>query len=349
MIKVAIAGATGYVGIELVRILLNHGDVDIVYIATQSHVGTPFVKVYPHLQSVIDIKCEALDSSEIAKKCDVFFTALPHGCAMNLAAPILEAGRKFIDLGADFRLKEPRTYEKWYKRPAASSEIIKKAVYGLPELVPHEKIANAQLIANPGCYPTCTALGCSPAIAAEIVQIDRIIVDAKSGISGAGREPNLGTHFCEVSENFRAYGVGGVHRHTPEIEQILGEIAGYPITLQFTPHLVPLVRGLLATAYLPLKKKVSAEKVWEIYSDAYGEEPFVRLYPLGEMPQTANVRGSNYCDIGLAINERTDSLIVVSCIDNLVKGAAGQAVQNMNIAFGLPETQGLNHLYPAYP
>jgi len=349
MIKVGIAGATGYVGIELIHILLNHPKVEIVYVASQSHVGMPLTKVYPHLQSLMDIECSALDAVEMAKHCDLIFTALPHGQALSLAQPILDAGKKLIDLGADFRLKDPSSYEKWYHHPPASLELLEQAVYGLPELGLRNKIKNASCIANPGCYPTCSALGCLPAIAAGVVKTEEIILDAKSAASGAGRGLALGSHFCEVAENFKAYGIAGTHRHNPEIEQIFEEISGYPTVVQFTPHLLPIVRGLLVTAYLSLQKEVSAEEVWEIYSKAYKNEPFIRLCPLGEFPQTANVRGTNYCDIGLGLDKRTGKLIVISCIDNLVKGAAGQAVQNMNLMFDLPETMGLSLLCPAYP
>jgi N-acetyl-gamma-glutamyl-phosphate reductase len=349
MIKVGIAGATGYVGIELIRILLNHPKVKIVYAATHSHVGMPLSQVYPHLQSLLRLQCSALDIEEMAKHCDLIFTALPHGHALKIAQPILDAGKKLIDLGADFRLKSPASYEKWYPHPSASLELLGKAVYGLPELGLRDKIKNADLIANPGCYPICSALALMPAIAAALIKTEQIILDAKSGTSGAGRGLALDSHFCEVAQNFKAYGVAGSHRHTPEIEQVLKEIAGHPIIVQFTPHLLPIVRGLLVTAYLPLKKEMSAEEIWKIYSHAYQDEPFVRLHPLGKFPQTANVRGSNYCDIGLAIDRRTQRLIIISCIDNLVKGAAGQAVQNMNLMFSLPETMGLDHLCPAYP
>lgn len=285
----------------------------------------------------------------MTKHCDLIFTALPHGHALELAQSILDAGKKMIDLGADFRLKNPASYEKWYNHPSASLELLESAVYGLPELGSRDKIKNAHFIANPGCYPTCSALGAMPAIAAGIVKTEAMIIDAKSGTSGAGRGLALGSHFCEVAENFKAYAVAGSHRHIPEIEQVLGEIAGCPVIVQFTPHLLPIVRGLLVTAYLPLKKEFTDEEIWKIYSNAYKDEPFVRLCPLGEFPQTSNVRGSNYCDIGLGFDKRTGMLVVISCIDNLVKGAAGQAVQNMNLMFNLPETMGLKSLCPAYP
>lgn len=349
MIKVGIAGATGYVGIELIRLLSSHPKVEIVCAATQSHVGVPLDQVYPHLQSLINAECCSLDPKEMAKHCDLIFTALPHGHAQALAEPILEAGKKLIDLGADFRLKNRISYEKWYQHPPASPELLDKAVYGLPELGQREKVRNAQLIANPGCYPTCSLLGIMPAIASGLIKTEDIVLDAKSGISGAGKALALGSHFCEVAENFKAYQVAGVHRHIPEIEQGLEEMSGHPILVQFTPHLLPIVRGLLVTAYLTLEKAMTAEEIWKIYVDAYQDEPFVRVYPLGEFPQTANTRGTNYCDIGLNIDKRTGKLIVISCIDNLVKGAAGQAVQNMNLMFHLPETMGLNDLCPIYP
>ena len=349
MIKVGIAGATGYVGIELIRILINHPQVELVYVATQSHTGRSLKEVYPHLHTISGLDCLPLNAIEMAKCCDVVFTALPAGIALDLAKPILDAGKKLIDLGADFRLKDPASYEKWYGHTSASSELLQIATYALTEIVPHEKIKLSQLIANPGCYPTCIALGAFPAIFYGIVETQGMIFDAKSGTSGAGRGLALGSHFCEVAENFKAYAIAGSHRHTPEIEQILGDIAGHSVTAQFTPHLLPMVRGLLVTAYLPLKKNISPEEIWEIYSTAYKNKPFIRLYPLGELPQTANVRGSNYCDIGLQVDPRTKKLIVVSVIDNLVKGAAGQAVQNMNLMFDQPETMGLNHLCPTYP
>lgn len=349
MIKIGIAGATGYVGIELIHILLNHPEVEIVYVGTQSHVGVPLTSVYPHLQSLIEIKCSPLDAEKMASQCDVVFTALPHGHAMTLAGPILDAGKKLIDLGADFRLKNPTSYEKWYQHSPAPLELLESAVYGLPELGSRDKIKKANLIANPGCYPTAAAFGCMPAMSSGIAKADEIILDAKSGVSGAGKGLAIGSHFCEVAENFKAYAVAGNHRHTPEIEQVLGGIAGHPVVIQFTPHLLSIVRGLLVTAYLPLIKELSAEEIWEIYSQAYKDEPFIRLYPLGQLPQTANVRGSNYCDIGLSVDKRTRKLIVISCIDNLVKGAAGQAVQNMNLMFHLKETMGLSQLCPAYP
>lgn len=349
MIKVGIAGATGYVGIELVRILANHPAVELVYIATQSHTGKMLKEVYPHLQSIVDMDCSPLDAEAMAKSCDCVFAALPHGVALNLAESILKAGKVFIDLGADFRLKVPETYEQWYGQKPAPKDLLETATYGLPGIVSREQIKNSRLIANPGCYPTCVAFGAFPALVAGLVKTESMIFDAKSGVSGAGRTVSLNSHFCEVAENFKAYSLAGSHRHTPEIEQILSTIAGHSVTVQFSPHLLPMVRGLLVTSYFQLQKDLSPEAIWGIYAKAYKEEPFVRLYPLGELPQTANVRGSNYCDIGLSVDLRNNTLIVVSVIDNLIKGAAGQAVQNMNLIFKLPETMGLEALCALYP
>lgn len=349
MLRVGIVGGTGYVGIELIHILLNHAKAKITFVATQSHVGEPLTAVYPHLQSLIDIKCSALDLEQMSDLCDLIFITLPHGHAVEIARPMLAAGKKVIDLGADFRLKHSGSYEKWYHRPPAPQELLEKAVYGLPEVGFREKIKEACFIANPGCYPTCSALACMPAILADVVKTDDIILDAKSGVSGAGRTLALHSHFCEVGENFKAYEVAGSHRHIPEIEQLFGEIAGNPLVVQFTPHILPMVRGMLITAYMRLKKKYSVEEVWDIYSKIYQNEPFVRIYPLGQFPQTANVRGSNFCDIGLQIDERTNRLIVISCIDNLIKGAAGQAIQNMNLMHNMPEEMGMHYLFPTYP
>ncbi len=349
MIKVGIAGATGYVGIELVRILAHHKEVELVYAATRSHEGQCLSKVYPHLRGVTQIECSALEPVEMAAKCDLIFIALPHGEAQQIAPALLDAGKRVIDLGADFRLKEAASYKKWYGREAAAPGCLKPAVYGLPEVVAREKIRQADLVACPGCYPTACALAAMPALRCGIAEREGIIFDAKSGLSGAGRALSLTSHFCEVAENVSAYSIGGSHRHTPEIEEVLGEVAGGALTVQFTPHLVPAVRGLLVTAYLQLKRGLTQEVVWEIYREAYMDEPFIRLCALGELPQTANVRGSNYCDIGLQVDERTGRLIVVSVIDNLIKGAAGQAVQNMNLIFDLPETTGLGLVCPAYP
>jgi N-acetyl-gamma-glutamyl-phosphate reductase len=347
MIKIGIAGATGYVGIELMRILANYSDAEIVYLASNTHHGLAITEVYPHIRSSAKLKC--LDPFAMAKECDLVFSALPAGHSTELAKAVVDAGKKMIDLGADFRLKNPTDYKQWYGHASPPGELLQQAVYGLPEITPHAKIQQASLIANPGCYPTCIALGAYPALSSGIIDIQRMIFDAKSGISGAGRTLALKSHFCEASENFKAYDIAGSHRHVPEIEQILCGIAGSPVTIQFTPHLLPMNRGLLVTSYLSLKHDVSTKDIWEIYSSAYQDKPFIKLYAEGLLPQTADVKGSNACHIGFKIDPRTNNLIVVSVIDNLVKGAAGQAIQNMNIMFDQPETKGLHHLCPIYP
>lgn len=349
MIKVGIAGATGYSGVELLRILRNHPEVDVVFAGTESYVDQEIGQVYPHLQSVVALKGARQDAAAMAEACDVVFTALPHGVPMQIAPVVLGEGKKLIDLGADFRLKDGVVFEKWYKHHPAPPELLAQAVYGMPEAGYREKVRTADLIANPGCYPTSCALAALPALKAGLVETKGIVFDSKSGVSGAGRGLSLGVHFSEVTENFKAYNIAGVHRHTPEIEQTLGDATGADMRVQFSPHLVPMVRGILTTAYFLLKDEMSTEEVWEVYTKAYEHEPFVRVRPLGDLPQTKQVTGSNFCDIGVQVDKRTGRLIVVSVIDNLVKGASGQAVQNMNLMFGLPETMGLGTLLPVYP
>lgn len=349
MIKAAIAGATGYVGVELLRLLQQHPEVEVVYAGTESYADQALGEVYPHLQAITSLKALQHDAEKMAQMADVIFTALPHGVAMQMAPMILTAGKKLIDLGADFRLQNPDVYQNWYQHEPAAKEILQQAVYGLPEISQREEIVSAQLIANPGCYPTAAILGIMPALQAGIVEHNDIIIDAKSGVSGAGRGLALGSHFCEVAENFKAYNIAGLHRHTPEIEQNIAQITKKNIPIQFTPHLVPMVRGLLATSYLKLNKSLTTKNIWDIYAEAYQAEPFIRLRPINELPQTKQVTGSNYCDIGLQIDLRTQRLIVVSVIDNLLKGAAGQAVQNFNLMFGFAETLGLLNWVPSYP
>lgn len=349
MIKVGIAGATGYTGVELLRILRNHPEVTVVFAGTESYVDQELGQVYPHLQNVVSLKGAKQDATVMAENCDVVFMALPHGVPMEMAPTLLAAGKKVIDLGADFRLKDGAIFEKWYKHHPAPAHLLEQAVYGLPEAGYRPQIKEAALLANPGCYPTTCALAALPALKAGLVETKGIIFDSKSGVSGAGRGVNLGVHFSEVTENFKAYNIAGAHRHTPEIEQTLSEALGAPIRVQFTPHLVPMVRGILTTAYFMLKDSVKTADVLDVYRKAYEGEPFVRIRPLGDLPQTKQVTGSNFCDIGLQVDERTGRLIVVAVEDNLVKGAAGQAVQNMNLMFGIPETTGLSNLLPVYP
>lgn len=349
MVKAGILGTTGYVGIELLRILQAHSEVEVTLVGVDSYIDQEIADVYPHLQAIVQLKGTKQEAEFFAQQCDVVFAALPHGLAMQMAPIILTAGKKFIDLGADFRLQNPHQYQQWYQHAPASETLLQQAVYGLPEIGLRQKIKSTQLLANPGCYPTSCALAAFPAIKKDLIKLDQIIFDSKSGVSGAGRSPSLNVHFSELTENFKAYNIGGVHRHTPEIEQILSSIANKNITVQFTPHLVPMVRGILTTAYFNLKKSLSTQEALEIYREVYANEPFIRISSLAKLPQTKQVTGSNYCDIGLQVDERTNRLIVISVIDNLIKGAAGQAVQNMNLMFGFPEMMGLKNLVTVYP
>lgn len=347
-IKVGIAGATGYSGIELLRLLGIHPEVEIVLAGTESYIGQEMGAVYPHLAGRVRLLGREASAEALAAECDVVFTALPHGVPMKLAPAVLAAGKKLIDLGADFRLKETAAFEAWYKHQHEAPELLAEAAYGLPELF-REQIKSARLVGNPGCYPTACALAAAPLLKADAVDTRSIIFDAKSGVSGAGRGANLGVHFSEVNENFKAYNIAGGHRHTPEIEQILSSLTGAPMVVTFTPHLVPMTRGILATAYFTLKQDLSTEQALTLFREFYAGEPFVRVRPVGDLPTTKQVWGSNYCDIGLQVDRRTGRALVIAVIDNLVKGAAGQAVQNMNLLFGLPETTGLLNAAPVLP
>lgn len=349
MVKVGVIGSTGYVGVELIRLLKQHPFITLTYAATESYDGYCLDEVYPHLQEDVSLVANKLDTNVAIDRCDLLFIALPHGHAARLAPEFLAAGKKVIDLGADFRLKNPEHYKQWYGVEPAAIHELDKAVYGLPELGVREAIQTASLIANPGCYPTGAILAALPALKAELIDLNSCIFDAKSGVSGAGRGINLGIHYCEVSENFKAYHVAGKHRHTPEIEQALGSVINDSINIQFTPHLLPMVRGLLTTAYFKLKTPISSDDVYGIYHDYYADESFIRLCTLGKLPETKHVRGSNYCNIGLQVDDKTQRLVVVSVIDNLVKGASGQAVQNMNLMYQFPETVGLKNHISFYP
>ncbi len=345
-IKVGIIGATGYAGAELVRILSAHPGVELTALVSKSYVGQSFAEVYPHLYQHVPQLCRELDEPALAKECDVVFTALPHGHAVPVARAVLDAGKKFIDLGADFRFQCPEVYAEWYKLKHEAPDLLAQAVYGLPELH-REQIKSASLVGNPGCYPTSVILGLAPLLKSGLVDTDTVVADSKSGVSGAGRGLSLGTHFNEVNENFRAYNVGA-HRHTPEIEQELGRLAGQDMVISFTPHLTPMNRGILSTVYAKLTRPMTTEQVRSIYEDFYRSEFFVRLLPPAVLPQTKAVTGSNHCDVAPVVDPRTGRVVVIAAIDNLVKGAAGQAVQNMNLMFGLPESTGLDRpgLYP---
>lgn len=336
-IKVGIIGATGYAGIELVRLLQQHPEVEMTQLVTESYAGQAIAQVYPHLKKMITLTGTSLDITNMNAHCECVFLALPHGKAKEIAAPLLQAGKKVIDLSADFRLHD-----------ATATPQFPKAIYGLPEAGYRNAIRQAVLIANPGCYPTASILSALPALHAGIIDVHQCIFDAKSGISGAGRNLQLRNHYCEVTENLTPYQLAGQHHHTYEIEQELSAIAKHAMTVQFTPHLVPMIRGLLVTAYFKLKQSLSTEDVYTIYQDYYQKEFFIRISSINEIPQVKQVRGSNFCDIGVCVDKRTQRLIVVSVIDNLMKGAAGQAVQNFNLLYGLEEKTGLMNatIYP---
>ncbi len=345
MIKVAIVGASGYTGVELLRLLLNHPRVEITCVTSRQNAGSPISSVFPSLLGRSELVFDPVDVELIASRAEMIFTALPHKAAMAVVPDLLKAGCKVVDLSADYRLKDAAVYEQWYQ-PHTSVDLLAEAVYGLPELY-REQIKGARLVANPGCYPTSVALGLAPLLQGGLVDLASLIIDSKSGASGAGRSAKVGSLYCEVNEGFKAYGVAS-HRHTPEIEQTLGQLAGKPVVVSFTPHLLPVNRGILSTCYASLSASHSTAELIELYRQHYRNEPFVRVHPEGEMPNVAYVRGSNYCNIGLVSDGRTGRVIVVSVIDNLLKGAASQAVQNMNLMLGLDEDCGLQQ-FPLFP
>lgn len=345
-IRAGVIGATGYAGAELVRILSDHPSVGIAGLTTQSYAGMPFWEVYPHLYKHTNMMCEELNLPDLVEKCDIIFTALPHGHSMPVAAEVVRQGKKIVDLGADFRFNDTGVYEKWYKVEHTENVINGQAVYGLPE-IHRDSIKDAGVVANPGCYPTSAILGLAPLLKGGLVETRGIVIDSKSGVSGAGRALSLNTHYCEVNESIKAYNVG-VHRHTPEIEQELSGLAGEGLVVSFTPHLTPMNRGILGTIYASLKPGAGREEIDELYREFYRDSSFVRILPQGMLPSTKQVLGSNHCDIGIVVDDRTGRVVVLSAIDNLIKGASGQAVQNMNIMFGLPEDAGLGRpgMYP---
>ena len=346
MIKVGIIGATGYAGSELVRILLGHKDVEIKWYGSRSYIDKKYASIYQNFFQLVDATCMDDNMEALADQVDVIFTATPQGLCASLVNEEILSKVKIIDLSADFRIKDVKVYEEWYKLEHKSPQFIEEAVYGLCE-INREDVKKARLVANPGCYTTCSILTCYPLVKEGIIDPNTIIVDAKSCTSGAGRGAKVDNLFCEVNENMKAYGVA-THRHTPEIEEQLGYACGEKITINFTPHLVPMNRGILATAYASLKKDVTYEEVKAIYDKYYADEKFVRVLEKDQCPETKWVEGSNYVDIGFKIDERTGRIIMMGAIDNLVKGAAGQAVQNMNLLFGLPESEGLE-LVPMFP
>ena len=346
MIKAGIIGATGYAGAELVRLLLGHKDVEIKWYGSRSYVDQAYASIYQNMFQLVDEKCLDDNMEAMADQVDVIFTATPQGLCASLVNENVLSKVKIIDLSADFRIKDVNVYEKWYGIEHKAPQYIGEAVYGLCE-VNREKIKQARIIANPGCYPTCSFLSIYPCVKEGLIDPNTIIIDAKSGTSGAGRGAKVDNLFCEVNENIKAYGVAG-HRHTPEIEEQLSYAAGEPVLINFTPHLVPMQRGILVTAYASLKKDVTYEEVKAVYDKYYDKEYFVRVLNKDVCPQTRWVEGSNFVDVNFKIDPRTKRIIMMGAMDNLVKGAAGQAVQNMNLLFGLDEKTGLQ-MAPLFP
>lgn len=346
MIKAGIIGSTGYAGGELTRLLLQRDDIEIKWYGSRSYIGQKYAAVYQNMFQIVDEECMDDNMKELADQVDVIFTATPQGLCASLVDEDILSKVKIIDLSADFRIKDVSVYEKWYKLTHASPQFIGEAVYGLPE-INRDKIKDARIIANPGCFPTCSFLSTYPLVKEGLIDPNTLIIDAKSGTSGAGRGAKADSLYCEVNENIKAYGVGS-HRHTPEIEEQLSYAAGKLVTISFTPHLVPMNRGILVTAYASLTKKVTYEEVKSAYDKHYKDEYFVRVLDKDVVPQTRWVEGSNFADVNFKIDPRTNRIVMMGAIDNMVKGAAGQAIQNMNLMFGLPENTGLKQI-PVFP
>lgn len=338
MVPVSVAGASGYTGFELLRLLCGHPRVRITTITSRANQGERLADVYPALRGHGDLCFEDTDPDNLTREARLVFTALPHHAAMEIIPSLLDRGVKVVDLSADFRFRDPSVYEAWYQKHSAP-HLLGEAVYGLPELY-RDRIASARLVGNPGCYPTSIILACAPLLKEKLVVPETIIADSKSGVSGAGRGLSLTTHYCEVNDGFRAYKVAE-HRHTPEVEQELSLLAGRPVRISFTPHLVPMSRGILSTVYAQMEPGVTDDRVAEAFRCFYAGSRFIRLCPPGQFPTTLQVRGSNYCDLAWKTDPRTGRVIVISVIDNLTRGASGQAVCNMNLMLGFPEDCGL--------
>lgn len=345
-LRVAIVGSTGYGGVELIRLLQSHPKVVITSVISSSSAGAPIEEGFPHLTGVLMLNLDGVEPKEIAEKADVVFTATPSGVSTKLVPQLLEVGLKVVDLSGDFRLKDGAVYEQWYKHPAPDQAYLQKAVYGLCEVF-GEQAAGVDFISNPGCYSTATLLGLIPALKAGWIKPDSIIIDAKSGVSGAGRGTSLTVHFSEINENFKAYKVNK-HQHIPEIEQTLTEVLGEQVTVTFTTQLVPMTRGIMSTMYANLNGQYTEQDFVDLYRNYYEGRSFVRVRGAGVLPATKEVSGSNYCDIGFAPDPRTGRVTIVSVLDNVVKGAAGQAIQNLNLMMGWEETLGLGYT-PVYP
>jgi N-acetyl-gamma-glutamyl-phosphate reductase len=345
-LRIAIVGSTGYGGVELMRLLHAHPNAEVTSVISSSSAGTKITEGYPHLQHIREEILDDVTPELIKEKADLVFLATPASVASKLAPQYLEVGLKVVDLSGDFRIKDQAVYEQWYKKPAAEQAWLDQAVFGLCEVY-GQNVKGASFISNPGCYPTATLLGIIPALQAGLIDHTSIIIDAKSGVSGAGRSATLGNHYPEMNENFKAYKLNK-HQHIPEIEMVLSDIAKEDVKVTFTTHLLPLTRGILSTIYAKLKEDVTEAQLIELYKNYYEGRPFVRIRPEGTYPATKEVSGSNYCDIGFSIDARTKRVTIVSVIDNLVKGAAGQAIQNMNLMMGWNEDTGLQFV-PMYP
>jgi N-acetyl-gamma-glutamyl-phosphate reductase len=339
MAKVGIAGASGYTGLELLRLLTNHPETEIVFLTSEKFQGEDVSKVFPSISGFINKKFSSIESIS-SDTCEIVFLALPHTISMGIAPKFLKGNTKVIDLSADYRLKNPAIFKEWYSTSHQQPELLREAVYGLPE-IHRKKIQSARLVANPGCYPTSTTLALAPLVTENWVDLSSIVVDSKSGISGAGRKASLDTQFSEINGGVSAYKIG-VHRHTPEIEQELSALAKTNVKISFSPHLVPMTRGMLSTVYINLKQDIPVIKLIEHFIKFYAGEPFIRILPLGEFANSHFTVSSNFCDIGVQVDKRNQRAIITSAIDNLIKGASGQAVQNMNLMLGIPETTGLN-------
>lgn len=344
--KAAIIGGTGYGSIELIRFINKHPNLEVGAVVSNSQAGAGFSEIYPHLSNIVDQPLETFNADRLAEENEIVFLATPSGVSSRLVPPLLDRGIKCIDLSGDFRLRSADEYESWYKHSPADEKYLKQATYGLSEIYP-EKIKTSSLIANPGCYSTASILGLLPILKTNLAEYESIVIDAKSGVSGSGRGLSLTNHFAEINENLKAYKLGA-HQHIPEIEQILSDESGAPIKISFTTHLVPMNRGIMCSIYVKLKETVTTNEVHQIYSEFYKINPFIRIRPEGNVPSTKEVLGSNYCDIGLHVDQRTNRLTIISVIDNLVKGAAGQAIQNVNLQNGWDERTGLIDI-PLYP
>jgi N-acetyl-gamma-glutamyl-phosphate reductase len=336
MIKVGVVGGTGYTGVELLRLLAGHPQAELVVITSRSEAGKPVSELFPNLRGSLELAFSEPDIEQLSS-CELVFFATPNGTAMGMTPQLLEAGVRVVDLAADFRLRQADLWQQWYGIPHACPQLLEQAVYGLPE-INRAAIVQARLVANPGCYPTAVQLGFLPLLEAGLISTEQLIADAKSGVSGAGRQAVTGSLLCEASENFKAYGVGG-HRHLPEIRQGLEAVSGAPVGLTFVPHLTPMIRGIHATLYAQLQ--TGGDDLQTLFETRYRDEPFVDVLPAGAHPETRSVRGANHCRIAVHRPQQGNTVVVLSVIDNLVKGAAGQAVQNMNIMFGFPEQAGL--------